>query len=517
MKEMGAGSFEQALQFQLGKVAKGGALVLLGLVSFKALTFLKQLAIIRMLSPSDYGLYSLGMTVMSVLMVFGGLGLYSGTQRYIAYFRAQGDEERMRGVIVSTLWLVITSATILTVLSVFMAKPFAQLFHKQQMEQVLLLFTPLVPLSLGLQTMSSFFLGFHRTSFHTLFENIGLSSISLLTVIFFLLARKTLPSALLAQVAAHTAVFLLGVAYTLKYLGFRIRGSGRILMTRKLLAFSFPLMAASALTFLMAQTDTLMLGYYSQADQLGFYNAAFLLSNMLAIFLTAVSTIFMPVASALVAQDDITMLRQLYRSVTKWLFLFSLPLFLLFFLFPSQVIGLAFGGQYPTAARALQLLCLGNFVHTFLGPNGVSLIAHGHSKIFLAVTGAATAVNISLNAALIPRFGITGAAAASFTALAFVNLLTSGYLYRHYRIQPFGTTYVRYVALTLAFSVLLYRPLLMLAGISRWFVLGYYPLFLGLAALLMLASKGIDPTDRMLFATIRNRLRKNGGVAADEK
>ena len=510
-------TFDQALRAQLGKVARGGALAFLGLVTFKALTFLKQLTIIRMLSPSDYGLYSLGMTVVSVFMVFGGLGLYSGTQRYIAYYHAQGDEERVRGVIVSTLRLVAASAALLTLLSLVLAKPLAQLFQKAQVEQVLLLFAPLVPLSLGLQTMSSFFLGFNRTSFHACFEHIGLSLASLIAVASFLLIRKTLSSALLAQVTAHTTVFLLGLVYTLKALRFRIRGDDRVLMTRKLLIFSLPLMVASALTFLMVQTDTLMLGYYSRADQLGFYNAAFLLSNMLAIFLTAVSTIFMPVASGLVAQGNISILRSLYYSATKWLFLFSLPLFLLFFLFPSQVIGLAFGGEYPTAARALQLLCLGDFVHVFLGPNGVTLIAHGRSKIFLIVTGAATAINVALNALLIPRLGITGAAAASFTALIFVNLLTSGYLYRRYRIHPFSPSYVRYVALTLAFSVLLYRPLLMLADISRWFLLGYYPLFLGLAVLLMLASRGIDPADRMLFSAIRNRLRGNGGVTADEK
>jgi O-antigen/teichoic acid export membrane protein len=256
----------------------------------------------------------------------------------------------------------------------------------------------------------------------------------------------------------------------------------------------------------MIQMDTLMLGYYVTSDQLGFYNAAYLLSSVLPIFLMSVSTIYMPVASGLVAREKNLELKNVYRSTTKWLFLFTLPLFITFFLFPSQIMGLAFGGGYPTAALALQLLCLGDFVHTLLGPNSMTLIAYGHSRILMIAAAVATLVNIILNVILIPRWGITGAAIASFIALILVNMLVSGYLYKRYRIHPFGSSYVKPVVILVVISAALYYPLLSLLDLSRWLLLTYYFLFLLLGLGTVYVSGSVESTDRMLITAVKQRL-----------
>lgn len=499
-------SAEQIITQSLSSVAKGGAFVLIGLVSFKLFNFLKQLAIIRLLSPADYGLYALGITVVSVYMVFGGLGLYSGAQRYIAFFHAKGDDARVRGVMVSTLRMLALSTAVFTAASYFLAGPLASLFNKPEMEQVLMWFTALVPMCLAISTMSSFFLGFGRPAFHAFVENTGLSLVGLVVVTIFLLVSRDLGSLLRAQVLSHALIFVLGLFLTLKYLPFRLRGGERVPMGKDLLLFSLPLLAASTLNLIMAWTDTIMLGYYATSDQLAFYNAAFLLASTLPIFLTSVSTVFMPVASGLVARKHDLELRNIYRSTTKWLFLFTLPLFIIFFFFPSQTIGLAFGGDYPTAARALQLLCLGDFVHTFLGPNGMTLLAYGHSRIFMIVSALGAGLNVLLNALLIPRIGITGAATASFIALILVNILISAFLLRRYGIHPFGSSYIKPVTILVAISAALYYPLLMLLDVSRWLLVAYYPLFLAMGIAITYASRSMEPVDRILSAAVRRRL-----------
>lgn len=487
-------------------MAKGGVLIFIGMVCFKIFNFLRQLTIIRLLSPSDYGLFALGMTVVTIYMIFANLGLYSGSQRYIAFFQARGDDARTRGVIISTLRIIGFSVTIFTVISIFLAGPLANLYDKPGVEEVLLWFTALIPLSIFIHIMAAFFLGFKQPSFSAFVENIGLSLVSLILVTIFLLIFRNLTSVLAAQVLAHTLVFAAGLIYCVTHFPIRIRGGERVLMVKELLAFSIPLFAASALTYLMIQMDTLMLGYFVPSDQLGFYNAAYLLSSVLPIFLMSVSTIYMPVASGLVARENNLELKNVYRSTTKWLFLFTLPLFLTFFLFPSQIMGLAFGGGYPTAAQALQLLCLGDFVHTLLGPNGMTLIAYGHSRILMIAAAIATVVNITLNALLIPRWGITGAAIASFIALILVNILISGYLYIRYRIHPFGASYIKPVVILVAVSAALYYPLLSLLDVSKWLLLTYYPLLLLLGLGTVYISGSIEPTDRMLITAVKQRL-----------
>jgi O-antigen/teichoic acid export membrane protein len=215
----------------------------------------------------------------------------------------------------------------------------------------------------------------------------------------------------------------------------------------------------------------------------------------------------LPVASGLVAKGQGSELKDLYRSTTKWLFIFTLPLFLTFFFFPSQIMRLAFGGDYPTAARALQLLCLGDFVHTFLGPNATTLVAYGRSRFIMMAAIIATVTNIILNLILTPRWGITGAATASFIALILINIITSIYLFRRYRIHPFGANYLKPVVILVVVSAALYLPLREMLDLSCWLLLAYYPLLLALSLTITYLSRSLEPMDRVLIKAARQRLR----------
>jgi O-antigen/teichoic acid export membrane protein len=52
----------------------------------------------------------------------------------------------------------------------------------------------------------------------------------------------------------------------------------------------------------------------------------------------------------------------------------------------------------------------------------------GKEKVFQNIILAATALNIALNAVLIPRYGINGAAVANMIALVFWNLSSVTYI-----------------------------------------------------------------------------------------
>lgn len=483
-------------------------MLLFGMLSFKFFNFLRQFAIIRLLSPSDYGLFALGMTIVTSCMVFGGLGLYSGAQRFIAYHQARGDEPRTRGTVASSLRIVAASAAVFTLLSLLLAAPLASLFDKPGLEEVMLWFTPLVPLSIGILIMSSFFMGFKKPGFSVFVDNLGISLVSLIVVLVFLSFRRDLSSLLAGQVLAHSLVFLAALLYAATHFPIRLSGEERTPVWKELLLFSLPLLTANALGYLMEQTDTLVLGYYMTSEKIGFYNAAYLLATVIPVFLAAAGTMLLPVASGLVAGEHRAELRELYRSVTKWLFILTLPLFLIFSLFPSQTMQLVFGGEYLTATRALQLLCLGGFVNTFLGPNSTMLIAFGRSRFLMSSSLAATAVNIALNLLLVPRWGINGAATASLTALILLNTTNSAYLHYRYRIHPFGASYLKPVLLLVAASASLYLPLRELLTVSRWILVAYYPLLLAAGLIITWLSRSLEPVDLALAAAIRQRMKR---------
>jgi len=494
---------EDIIQTAFKKVAKGGAFILASQILAMFFGFLRQFAVIRLLPPNDYGLFSLGMTVMGVCIILSGLGLPAGAQRYIGFFMGKEDELSARGVIISTIRILSISAASFTISILVSARPLAILFKKPEMTSVILKLAPLITLSLCIDIISSFYMGFHRVEVNVFFRNIGLYLVSLISVVLGLILRRDLSSVLWAVVLSYLLIAFFELLYSSRKFPIPLRCKSTSRMGKEILFFSLPLFGVSALNYLILQTDTLMLGHFSAAETVGLYNAAFQLLQILAVFLTSASFIFMPVASGLVATSNNMELKQLYRSTTKWLFIFTLPLFLVLFLFPSDILRLVFGGIYPRAALALKLLCLGEFVNTFLGPNDSTLLAYGRSKVLMVTAALSAVMNIFLNALFIPRWGMNGAAIASFVSLALKNILNSGYLYLRYKIHPFDSKYLKPVLLLILFSSILYFPLSYLLRFSEWFLLTYYPLFLAIGIASVLLSKSVEPLDHVLIKLIK--------------
>ena len=69
--------------------------------------------------------------------------------------------------------------------------------------------------------------------------------------------------------------------------------------------------------FIIAWTDTLMLGYFMFPDDVGLYNAAVPLAHLLPIVLTAINSLYVPVLSRLYAKDQKEEIKRSYVIVTK--------------------------------------------------------------------------------------------------------------------------------------------------------------------------------------------------------
>jgi O-antigen/teichoic acid export membrane protein len=63
----------------------------------------------------------------------------------------------------------------------------------------------------------------------------------------------------------------------------------------------------------------------------------------------------------------------------------------------------------------------------------------GREKAFQNIILTAGAINIVLNAALIPRYGINGAAVASMVSMVFWNLMSVCYISRNLGIKTYYT------------------------------------------------------------------------------
>jgi O-antigen/teichoic acid export membrane protein len=211
---------------------------------------------------------------------------------------------------------------------------------------------------------------------------------------------------------------------------------------RMLLAFSLPLMVSSATWTAVQQTDTLLLGYYRTSVAVGIYDGAFLLASLLLTVLGSFGFLFMPVFSELEAAGNLSRMHDVYNSVTEWAALLVLPVYLAMMFGPDAILTTVFKDTYAPGAVPLMLVASGFFVHVLSGSCGDALIALGRTRLVLAGNLGAGVLNVLLNIVLIPRAGITGAAAASAGTYALFNLFYLFWLNRQTGILPFSRSFL---------------------------------------------------------------------------
>lgn len=496
---------QEALSRSLKIVARGGLMMLVGLFMAHVFTFTRRLIIIRVLTESGYGLFSLGMSILLFVYALSTLGLDSGAQRYIALYRGRNDPQGVKGTIYTAGGLSAISILVITAGLMLCAKPIASLLDKPDLAWVLFTLAFMMPAMRFVCLVSAFYQGFEIIWVKALLVEVGVSFLTMVAVIVALLLDGGLLGVLLAYILGYLVVLIVTAAFLFWKFPVDLRSTTARYDVRLLLSFSIPLAFAAVAREIMVYIDTIMLGYFETARQVGIYNAAVPLYRILPLFLMALGFIYSPVAARLIGEKKGAALDRLYTSVTKWLFLFTIPGLCICLFYPSDIIALLFGTRYTGAAFALQMLALGELIHTLLGPNARTLVAFGRTRIIMVATISTGAVNMLLNLWLIPRYGINGAAMATAVSLVLLNLMVSWQLYRHYRIHPFHTVYLKPLLLSAACLAALYYPMKTVVDFSGWMLPACFIVFMAVTLGSVVVTRGIDDEDRALYRAIKER------------
>ena len=134
------------LNESLRTIAKGAGIGFAGAMFGTVVGYLSRMVIARYLGPEDYGLISLGFAAMMIAVTLSLMGLNSGVQRYVAYYRGKGDEGRIKGTVISALKITVPMSLFFMGVVFFGADWIsAHIFHKANLTPVLMIFAIGVP------------------------------------------------------------------------------------------------------------------------------------------------------------------------------------------------------------------------------------------------------------------------------------------------------------------------------------------------------------------------------------
>lgn len=372
----------------------------------------------RVFVPAEYGIVETISTFASVVVIVATLSLGSAVQRsYFDYTDAQVSERRT--VVATGFWTTAGWSIAICLALVPLARPLSALFFDTDEHWELIALAVLaLPLTIGITYFQDVLRLLQQPGRYVAISFL-LTGLTVSFVLWLVLAEDQglrgvyLGGLLAAPVPLLAAWWLVRRTLALDF-------SRREL--RLMLAYSLPLLPVAAATWVMQFADRFFILYYASTAEVGLYGVGVRLTNVLMFAVIAFGVAWAPFILDLHSRDA-----DAERGVRARAF-------------AAVGIGLGFGAvclgvwsreffrtitdpQFEEAYKVVGLL-LGAVVA--LGLNGVTMTAISlarRTSYFAWYTAWTSALNVGLNFALIPPFGMVGAAAASFATAAALALL----------------------------------------------------------------------------------------------
>jgi len=172
---------------------------------------------------------------------------------------------------------------------------------------------------------------------------------------------------------------------------------------------SFPLVINILLGLMIFNVDLIFLWLFRSSETVGWYSAAYTLISFMINLAWAYSFSLLPPLTRAGAGGR----PGLYATSLAQTFAVTLPVFVGGASLCGPIVSLVFGDAYAPAALPLAVLLGTVPLLLFTDIGIVALIVAGRETTVMKLTAVALLVNLSLNAAVIPRFGMAGAAATT--------------------------------------------------------------------------------------------------------
>lgn len=233
----------------------------------------------------------------------------------------------------------------------------------------------------------------------------------------------------------------------------------------------------------MTWLDVLIVGMLAGPTAAGVYGAATRFVSAGVILSTSLRIVVAPMYSRHLASHRIDEVQRLYSLTTKWIVLFSLPLYVLMALFGGTALSVL-GPNFRSGAVPLIVLACGMALVLAAGNIQSVLLMSGYSTLAAMNKFIAVVVNVCLLMVLVPWAGLLGAAISWAVALALDTSLAVWQVHTRIGLHPGGRDIRRATLVTVLGTII---P----GGLAR-LLLG--DTLLGLATGLCVSALVLGPT-----------------------
>lgn len=400
------------------------------------IAFFTNICLARALGASGYGDYIYAITWVGFLGVPACLGLPEYLVREVAVYQAKAEWGLLKGLLQrSNELVVLLSSAIATIAGSIVA------WTAPANSQLLIVFC-IALLSLPLTTLTSLRQGSMRGLNQVVksdFPELLIKPLLFLTLLglIFVFQRSylTVYSVMGIYVLTVGISFWVGSRQLYAVLPTPAKEASARYRTQEWFRGSLPFLAVVAMFTINQQVDVLMLGALQGTSAAGIYTVVGRGAQLIQFSLAAVSAATGPTIAQLYAAGDLLQIERVVHSSARLLWFacagISTTLIALGYWFL-----LIFGAEFVQGQTALTLLCLGYLISAPFELAGLLLLMTGRERDTAIGTGLTASLNVCLNALLIPKFGLEGAAAATASSFVVRGLFFSIRTYQTLGIVP---------------------------------------------------------------------------------
>lgn len=381
--------------------------------------FIMVVFIARLLGASDFGVFSLGLTIFTMAGVFVRFGLENVVLKRVSE-NLETDPKLAIGYLQSSVVLVAMIGLIITVILFFSSGIiFIPIFHDPLFSEVLGLFSiGLVPISIVFiiaAAMKSLGNPIYATLLQSLFVP---ASMVLFSAFLWLTDLANLHNLVFAYVLGVFLSSILGGCLWKKKAP-KIKGS--TVKWGSLLKQGWPMLLVSSGAMLLAWSDIIIVGVYMDSKSVGIYSAASKTVLITSLILVGMNSITAPRYAKLYSEnklEDIALLAQ----KSSWILLLLVVFPSVFLLFFSDWIMSLFGKEFVVGSSILIVLTIGQIVNVAAGSVGYLLSMTGKEKILLKIMFVTALFNIISNMLVINTYGLLGVAVVTAFSIVLWNV-----------------------------------------------------------------------------------------------
>jgi len=391
-----------------------------------AIAYALQAILARWMGSFEYGTFVFVWVWVLILGGLAPLGLNVAAMRFIPEHREKGETGLLRGFLFASRALTLGAATLMALAAALVLWAYPSILARHY----------LIPAYLALICLPLYALAdlndcIGRAHSRILLALVPPFVLRPLLLLSAMVAARLLGLELTASTAVGAAIFATWLAAIVQIIGLRrhldreIAAGRRSFNVRHWLTAALPIVLIEGFELLLQNTDILVLSRYLPADQVGVYFAALKTIGLVSFVHFAVGAAVANRISALNARGDQVRLRRFVRDAANWTFWPSLGGALVILALGRPLLWI-FGPDFTSAYPVMFVLAAGLVFRAAMGPAEFVLNMLGAQNACAAVLFFTAGLNLVLNFALIPSWGLLGAGFATAVSLAFAALAFYG-------------------------------------------------------------------------------------------